>query len=165
MKPLAALALLLALSVSAVAAEKKDGISISFDSDDQRAQLAPRYAVRDARLAVTTRGGAATLLLTNEKVAVQLSESLLARMKAKEDGGLLEEMIVAGVRTAMSKAVEYPLANIRSAEISNGALVLTNDEGKPVFEDIKVNGEVVTKDLSTTDAAKFVAAFRALKKR
>jgi hypothetical protein len=167
MKTLTMCALVLMLSTAvAVAGEKKEaGISVSFDSDDTRTQLAPRHAVRDARVVVRTRNGAAVLLLTGDVVAVQLSDATLAAVEADEDANLLEEMLVAGVRTAMKKSVEYPIAHIRSAEIRNGSLVLTNDEGKPVFSEIKVNGNNVTRDISAADAAKFVSAFRAVKGR
>jgi hypothetical protein len=63
----------------------------------------------------------------------------------------------------MRKAIEYPVANIRSVEISNGALVLTNDKNEPVFKEVKVNGKDVLRDFAIADAARFVNAFRAAK--
>jgi len=57
-------------------------------------------------------------------------------------------------------SVEYPVANLRSAEIRNGVLTLTNDQGKPVFDQVKVEGENVLRSLSAADAAKFVHVFR-----
>jgi DNA-binding protein YbaB len=160
-----ALVLLLSTAVAVAGEKKKEGISVSFDSDDARTQLAPRHALREARVAVRTRNGAAVLLLTGDVVAVQLSDATLAAVEADEDANLLEEMLVAGVRAAMKKSVEYPIAHIRSAEIRNGNLVLTNDEGKPVFSEIKVNGNNVTRDIAAADAARFVNAFRAAKGR
>ncbi|HEV7923037.1 MAG TPA: hypothetical protein VGR02_19810 [Thermoanaerobaculia bacterium] len=164
MKPLVALVLLLS-ATAALAAEKKQGISISFDSNDARTKIAARHVARDAKLAVGTRNGAAVVLLTNDVVAVQLTDAVLARIEPKSDANFIEELVAAGVGVAVRKAVEYPVANIRSAEIRNGMLVLTNDDGKPVFADLKVNGENVTHDLATADAAKFVNAFRAIKTR
>ncbi len=163
MKTLATLALALLLSAPAMAGEKKDGISVSFDSDDSRTRFAQRHDARDARLAVTTRNGTAVMLLTSEVVAVQLSDATLTKVATKEDANFLEELIVSGVRLAVRKSVEYPIANIRSAEVKSGVLVLTNDQGKPVFDNIKVNGENVARSLSASDAARFVSAFRAVK--
>jgi hypothetical protein len=164
MKTLTTCALALLLGSSTVlAADKKDNISISFSSDDARTKLAPRQDARDARLAVTTRSGSATLLLTGDVVAVQLSDAALAKVEAKEDANFFEELVVAGVRLAVQKSVDYPIANIRSAEVRDGVLVLTNDVGKPVFNEIKVNGSIVTRDLSAADAQRFVSAFRAIK--
>jgi hypothetical protein len=154
---------LLLLAPAATAGEKKESLSISFDSDDSRTRMAPRHTAREARLAITTRNGAAMLLLMNDVVAVQLTDATLAQVEAKDDANFLEELLVAGVRLAVGKSVEYPTANIRSAEIRNGVLVLTNDHGKPVFDEIKVDGRNLTRDISATDAARFVKAFRALK--
>ena len=166
MKTLTACVLVLLLSVAvASAAEKKEGISISFSSDDPRTRLAARHDARDARLAVTTRTGTAMLLLTNDVIAVQLTDATLAKVETKDDANFLEELVASGVRLAVGKSVEYPVANIRSAEIRNGVLTLTNDQGKPVFDEIKVNGGNVTRDLSAADAARFVNAFRAVKSR
>jgi hypothetical protein len=156
---------LLLLATAAVAGEKKGGISISFDSDDARTQLAARHSLREARVAVRTRNGAAVLMVVDDVVAVQLSDSALAAMETKEEASFLEELVVAGMQVALRKSVEYPIAHIRTAEVRNGVLLLTNDEGKPVFAEIAVNGTNVARDLAAADAAKFVSAFRAAKAR
>jgi len=166
MKILTTSALVLLLSTSAaLAGEKKDGVSISFDSDDSRTRVASRHVPQKAAVAVTSRNGAAVLLLTDDVVAVQLTDKALAKLDTKEDANFLEELLVAGVRLAVGKSVEYPIANIRSAEVRNNGLVLINDEGKAVFGDIKVNGENVTQTISAVDARKFVNAFQVAKSR
>ena len=156
---------LMLFATAAFAAEKNDEVSVSFSSDDPRVRLASRHVAGDARMAVPTRNGAAVVLLTRDVVAVQLSDAAVAKIETKKDAGFFEEMVVAGVRMAVSKAVEYPVAHIRSAEIRDGALVLTSDQGKPVFDEIKVNGEIVTRSIAIGDAAKFVKAFRAVKSK
>lgn len=161
-----ALVLLLSASVAFAGEQKKQqGISISFDSDDARTKLASRHDPKQARLAVMTRNGAAMLLLRNDVVAVQLSDAALDKIETKEDANFLEEWLAAGVRMAVKKSVEYPVASIRSAELRNGVLVLTNDQGEPVFDNVTVNGSNVTHDLSPADAARFVNAFRQVKAR
>lgn len=164
MKTLVTCTLVLLLSAPvAFAGPKKEGISISFSSDDSRTRLAPRHAARDRRLAVNTRNGTAMLILTNDVVAVQLTDATLARVETKDDANFLEELLVSGVRLAVGKSVEYPVANIRSAEIRNGVLTLTNDQDKPVFNEIKVDGDDVLRGISAADAARFVNAFRGIK--
>lgn len=160
-------ALLLVLSATPVfAAEKHAGsISVSFDSDDARTRVASRHAANEARVVAVTRNGAAELMLFDDAVAVQLSDAVLAGLKAKDDANFLEEWFLAGVRLGLRKSVEYPVANIRTAELRDGVLVLTNSEGKPVFDEIRVNGSIVTRDLAPADAARFVNAFRAIKAR
>jgi len=158
------IALALAVSATAFAGEKKHDLSLSVDTgNDSRARVASRHEPRDARLAVTTRHGTAVIMLLKDTVTVQLSDAAMAQMKADDHDSFPEELIVSGVRLALGKAVEYPIANIRSAEVRDGALVLTNDEGKPVFDHIRINGENVTRDVAPADAVRFVNAFRALK--
>lgn len=157
------LPVLLLSATSLLAADRKGHVDVSYSADDPRTHLAARHTAREARLAVGTRSGAATLFLLNDVVAVQLSDASIAEMKPKGDANFFEEWLVAGVRLAVGKSVEYPLAHIRSAEVRNGALVLTSDEGKPVFDDVTVNGSNVTHDLEPADAARFVSAFRAAK--
>ena len=165
MKTLTSCALVLLLSAPVVSADdKKEGISISFSSEDSRTRLAPRHDADKARFAITSRNGA-TLLLTNDVVAVQLSEARLAKVQTKDDANFLEEFLAAGVRLAIGKSVEYPIANIRSAEVRNGVLTLTNDQGKPVFEGVQVDRQDVLRSVSAADAAKFVNAFRVVKSR
>jgi hypothetical protein len=169
MKTLLASALVLSLSTAAAfagAPEKKHGgVSITFDSNDPRVQLGARHEGREARVVVGTRNGGAVVMLLDNLVAVQLSDAALAAVAPEKDANFFEEWVVAGVRMAVKKSVEYPLAHIRSAEVRDGVLVLTNDEGKPVFNDIKVNGSIVTRDLTPADAARFVDAFQAAKAR
>jgi hypothetical protein len=157
-----ALALLLSAGIS-YAAEKKPGISLSFSSEDPQTRLGPRRNVRDARLAITSRDGSTSLLLMNDVVAVQLTDRVVDKVAAGDDANLLEEIIASGVRLALRKAVEYPIASIRSAEIRDGVLIFTNDKNKPVFTEIKVNGTDVLRDFAIGDAARFVNAFRAAK--
>lgn len=164
--PMFALALLLWGGV-AVAGE---GISISLSSNDPRAEMGPRYDVRDARLAIRTRDRSATLLLVDDVIAVQLSDAMLAKMesetgKKKKDTGFFEELVLAGVRIAVGKSVEYPIAAIRSADYRDGVIRLVNDQNKPVFAELKVNGTEILRDFSSVDAARFVAAVRARKAR
>jgi len=159
-----ALALLLLAGIS-YAGDKKSGISISFSSEDPRTHLGPRLNVRDARTAITSRDGSVSLLLMNDVVAVQLTDRVLEKAKTNEDANLLEEIIASGVKLAIGKAVEYPISAIRSAEMRDGVLVLTNDKNKPVFTEVKVNGTEVFRDFAIGDAARFVNALRAAKKQ
>jgi hypothetical protein len=157
-----AVALMLIASV-AMAGDKNSSISLSFDSEDSRTHVGPRHSAHDARVTITSRDGSVEMMLLNDVVAVQLTDRVLAKVTTKEDAGFLEELIVGSVQVALRKAVEYPIADIRTAEIRDGALVLINDRNQPVFREIKVNGTEVLKDFAIGDAARFVNAFRAVK--
>ena len=159
---LCAVALLLLASV-AFAGDKNSSISLSFSSEDSRTHLGARHSARDARMTITSRDGSVEMMLLNDVVAVQLTDRVLEKVATKEDANFLEELIVGGVQIALRKAVEYPIANIKAAEVRDGALVLTNDKNEPVFKEIKVNGTDVLKDFAVADATRFVNAFRAAK--
>jgi hypothetical protein len=160
--PMVALALLLWSGVASA-----EGISISLSSDDPRAEMGPRYEARDAQVAIRTRDRSAMLLLVDDVIAVQLSDATLARMvsesKKKKETGFFEELVLAGVRLAVGKSVEYPIAALRSVDYRDGVLRIVNDQNKPVFAELKVNGTEILRDFSSADAARFVAAVRARK--
>jgi hypothetical protein len=160
--PMFALALLLWGGV----ASAQESISISLSSDDPRAVMGPRRDARDAQAAIRTRDRSTMLLLVDDVIAVQLSDAALAKMKSekKEETGFFEELIVAGVRIAVGKSVEYPIAAIRSVDYRDSVLRIVNDQNKPVFTELKVNGTEILRDFSSADAARFVSAFRARKR-
>jgi hypothetical protein len=162
--PVVALALLLWGGV----ASADNGISISLSSDDPRAEMGPRYETRDAQVAIRTRDRSAMLLLVDDVIAVQLSDATLAKMesekKNKKETGFFEELVLAGVRLAVGKSVEYPIAALRSVDYRDGVLRIVNDQNKPVFAELKVNGTEILRDFSSADAARFVAAVRARKR-
>lgn len=166
MKTLAATcALLLLLSTPAFA---KDGISISLNSDDDRTELGDRHDARDARLAITTKDRAVVLMLLDDVVAMQLSDATLDSMeskKKKKDTSFFEELVLAGVQLAVGKSVEYPIADIRAIDYTNGALRVIGADNKPVFTEIKVNGSDVLRDFSRADVIRFANAVRAAKSR
>ena len=164
MKKIGVFALALMLPAAALlAADKKPGITFSFSSDDSHTGVGSRHSAGDARLAITTRDGSMTLLLLKDVVAVQLTDRVIANVHTKDDAGFVEELLASAVRLTMGKSVEYPIANIRSADVRDGALLLLNDQNKLLFSELKVNGTEVLRDFSAADATRFVNAFRAAK--
>jgi hypothetical protein len=166
MKTLAACALLLVLSTPAFA---KDGISISLSSDDSRTQFGDRHDVRDARLAIATKDRSVVLLLLDDVVAMQLSDTAMNELESEEskkkDRNFLEELVLAGTKLAVGKSIEYPIASIRTLDYANGGLRVIGGDNKPVFTELKVNGTNVMRDFSRADVARFANAFRAARRR
>ena len=165
MKTLAAVALLLLLSTPTAA---KDGISISLNSDDSRAELGPRHDVRDARMAITTKDRSVVLLLVDDVVAMQLSDVTLNRIEdesEKKETNFFEELVLAGVQLALGKSVEYPIASIKTFDYKDGALRVIGTDNKPIFTEVKVNGTNVLRGFSPADVARFANALRATKSR
>jgi hypothetical protein len=92
-------------------ASAQDGISISLSSNDPRAEMGPRYDARDARVAIRTRDRSTMLLLLDDTIAVQLSDSVLAKIeseKKKKDTSFFEELVLAGVRIAVGQVGGVP---------------------------------------------------------
>jgi hypothetical protein len=167
MKTLATCTLALLLTGGTVLAQDNN-ISISLNSDDSRTELGDRHDIRDARLAITTRDRSTVLLLLDDTVAMQLTDATLAKMdaeKKKKDTNFLEELVLAGVKLAVGKSVEYPIADIRTIDYSNGALRVIGGDNKPVFTEIKVNGTDVLRDFARADVVRFANAVRAAKSR
>jgi len=165
MKTLATCALALLLTSSTALA--KDGISISLSSDDSRTQFGDRHDVRDTRMAISTRDRSVVLLLLDDVVAMQLSDSAMneldAETKKKKDTNFLEELVVAGVKLAVGRSIEYPIASVRTLDYNNGALRVMGADSKPVFTELKVNGTDVLRDFSRADVTRFANAFRTAK--
>lgn len=157
-------AFLLSFTTLLYAHEPQRGLQISLSSDDPHAHFGPRVDARDVRLAITTRDGSTSLILTNDTVAVQLTDAAVANIKTHGKGGLFEDLVVSSVRTLLTKSLSYSIADLRDAQIVDGALDITQNDGKPLFTEVKVNGTEVLRNFSTGDAAKFVNAFRAMKR-
>jgi hypothetical protein len=157
----------LALLLTSATAFAKDGISISINSEDSRTEMGSRHDPRDAHLAITSRDGSTVLMLIDGVVALQLTDRALdgAEGKTKDDMNFLEELLSAGVKLALGKSVEYPIAHLSAVESKNGALRFVNDQNKPVFTNVKVNGTDVLRNFSSADATRFVNAFRAMRAR
>ena len=157
--PLFALALMLWSGVAAA-----EGLSISVSSEDSRTSMGPRRNVRNAQLAIQSRDGSTVLMLTDGVVAMQLTDKVIDEVEPDEDANFLEELLSAGVRIAVGKSVEYPVASIRGIDYRDGALRITNDRNEPVFTNVKVNGTEILRNFARADAERFAKAVRAAKR-
>lgn len=159
----------LALLLTSGTALAKDGISINLNSDDNRTELGPRHCTCDARMTIKSRDGSAVLLLMDDVVAMQMTDAALNRMespkKKGDENSFLEDLVVAGVRLALGKSIEYPIASIRVFDYNNGALRVIGADNKPVFTEVKVNGTDILRDFSRADVVRFANALRAAKTR
>ena len=135
---------------------------------------AARHDVGDARLAITTEDRDATLLLTDEVVAVQLSDRALHRVQRKlqqqldedDDNALaqsIKAVVFAGVRTLLDHSAECRIRDLRDASYEDGRLVFTTESGKCVFADLDVNDGDVMQGFKERDARAFVEEFRRVK--
>lgn len=143
------------------------------------ARWGPRHPLTDARSAITTESGDATLLLTREILAVQLSDRAFHRVARElrrheddadaEDGGFLGQIIksavIGAVLELLDHSAECPIRDVADVEYAHGRLVITTEEGRRLFEDVNVNDSDVMLDFSEHDARAFVREFHRLKSR
>lgn len=177
MKAAAAL-LLLPLLAAPVAVRAQDNdirISVSDGDTDSPGRVGPRRHLRDARLAIATRDDRVALLLIHEAVVMQLTDRGLRdlrdemRRDAEEDreSGFFAEMVQTMVRSTVEsmlrRSIEYPVSELRDVEYRRGRLVFTGEDGKRVFESVRVNDTEVMENFSDADARAFVREFRRLK--
>jgi len=170
---LIALVPVLPMSASTARACKSPHLSASCDKP---ARWADRYDARDARLAITTEGKDAMLIVTDDVVAVQLSDRVLHafRKKSKEvqkedDDNVLAQaiktVVFGSIREILDHSAEVPLRDLRDASYQDGRLVLVASNGEHLFEDTKVNDRLVLADFSEHDARAFVREFQHAKAR
>lgn len=161
--------------VEPVAAQRNGPRIEIHNDDDSPARLGPRHSLAEARHAITTTNHVASLLLTRDAVAMQLTDRALrdiGREMSEEEGGedgffarLVGNAVRSGVQTMLRRSVEYPVRDLRSVEYRGGQLVFTTEEGERIFEDVEVNDTEVMKSFSANDARAFVREFNALKAR
>lgn len=170
-----ALSALLLLPAHAALAQHGDvHIEINDETDDSPARPGPRRSLGEARFAMTTTDDVASLLLTRDVVALQLTDRTLRQIRDGDEDedredGILAQMISSVVRssvhTVLRRSIEIPIADLRSVEYRGGRLTLTTEDGERVFEEVEINDTDVMESFSPRDAQAFVREFRALKAR
>jgi hypothetical protein len=120
---------------------------------------------------ITTTDGSVDLLLVGDRIAVKLSDSVLADVKQKLDttkakeglGAFIEKTVKSTVSSALSTRVEYPLADVKDARYEDGKLVLEPKDGGKLrlLEGTKVNGRSALESFRPDDARRFAAAVKA----
>jgi YD repeat-containing protein len=137
---------------------------------------AQRYDDRGARIAITSRDGDATLLLTEDVVALQLSDRTLHRIKRElrqdrdddEDNPLaqaIKSAVVASVSSLLDHCAECPISDLRDVDYRDGRLVFITESGKEIFQSVQVDDADALRGFTAGDARQFVKEFRRLKGR
>jgi hypothetical protein len=143
---------------------------------DPPVRWADRQDLRDSRIAIDTEDGDATLILTDDVVAFQLSDRALKHVNRKlkqkesavddEDNPLarsIKAAIFSSVRSLVRHSAECPLTELDDVRYDDGRLIFLTEDGARVFEDIEVNGHDLLDGFSDADAREFVREFRRVK--
>ena len=140
------------------------------------ARWAERHDPRDARIAITTERDDAMLVLTDQVVAVQLSDRVLRKVRRElrreqdQDGDnvlahAIKTAVLSGVRALLDHSAECSIRDLRDVDYRQGRLVFTTEGGHRVFDDVDINDEDVMRGFSEFDARAFVREFRRVKSR
>lgn len=150
-------------------------VEISDLDRDSPGRVGPRRDLDDARYAITTTNDVASLLLTRDVVALQLTDRQLRQIRGEieedaaneREDGLLARMIANVVRSTVGsmlrKSIEISVDDLRSVEYRGGRLEFTTTEGERVFEQVEIDDTEVMEHFSPADAQAFVREFRAVK--
>jgi hypothetical protein len=173
---LLALALLTLLPARGALAHSHDddGPTIHILGCDSPARWSDRIAPHDANLAITTRDGDVTLLLTDAVVAVQLSDHVLHKIQRKlrdardddEDNALGQSIkiaVLSSVSALLDHSAEVSIDDVRDVEYRHGRLCLISEDGDYIFDGIEVSDRDVMRSFSEHDAQAFVREFRRVK--
>jgi len=171
--------LLLALSLPAnpaLARDRDGSVSMSPSCCDEPTRWASRHAPEDRRFEVVTENGKASLLLTREVVALQLSDrtmhrvdrELRAKERAHRDQPLAEAIagaVIGGVRALLEHSAEVDIRDVRSVDYRGGRLVFLANDGSRLFDRFEMDDDDVLEGFSERDAQRFIREFRLARAR
>ena len=151
--------------VSQVAQEPRtQRTSITATSGDS-ARIVRRRSLSAAEFVIESTDGAASLMLIGDAVVLQLTDRWLDSVAteiapaADDNFGkrLLQNVLRAGLMTALDYGLEYPLSGIGAASYEDGELLLLNRRGKPVFSNSSVEIDDAMMRFDSRDARAFAA--------
>lgn len=154
--------------------DDSDGNHLHTSCCSPPARWAARHDTRDARIAIKTSDRDAVLLLTDEVVALQLSDRTMREVRRKlrdeedsdEDNALaraIKVAVMSGVRALLDHSAECPVRELSDVQYRHGRLILISEDGDRIFDDVNVNDHDVLSGFSERDALAFVREFRRLK--
>jgi len=129
----------------------------------------------DSRIAITTRNGEMTLMLTDRDVVLQLSDRALRHVRRElkdakdEQDNVLASVVVAVVTNTVRELLDHSFVcdvrDLRDVSYDDGRLVFTGRHGRAVFADRDVRHSDAMCGFSEDDARSFVREFRRAKAR
>lgn len=156
---------LLTLSVPFQAEAQSDHYSTAHEMGGD---IVSRVDHSDAKAAITTQSESVDLLLMNEMIVMQFTDSFLDQIsdeiegknesnEASAIGEILRSALSSGIRTMLDHGIGIPLHEISEIYYENGRLMILNMKEEEIFEDLDVDDNQVMEDFTPRDARRFVA--------
>ena len=141
-------------------------VSAHVNAPDSVAWIVSRQALGIAEATLRSRDRAFAVLLNDTTVVLQLTDRGLDEVgrniendTTKNLGArILARMLGAGVVGLLDHGIAHRLSALREARVDGSRLILENQAGERVFEDVDVNGRHVMDDFSPAEAERFAAA-------
>ncbi len=172
-RALFALALLAILPARSALAHDADACGMSFSCCDPPVRWAQRHTLEPSRLTITTTDGEVNLVLTDDVLALQLSDHVLHKIQRKlrneedSDDNVLAHSIklavLSGVRALLDHSAEVAIDDVRDVDYQHGRLRLITRNGQQLFQNTDVDDRNVMEGFSEHDARAFVREFRRAK--
>jgi len=141
---------------------------------DKYVRLRDHQDLADAVVAIDSRNGKVTLVLTESVVAFQLSNRTLSRVRRelREKRDEADNWFAAAIVTAVSgtvnelidSSVQCRIRDLRDVSYEDGRLIFTARDGRRIFEDVDVDDTDFAASFSERDAQRFVREFHSVKR-
>ena len=168
------LALLAALAAAPARAHSHEGRGVTLNgfTCSDPVYWADRVDARETRFSITTVEGKVSLVLTDQTLAMQLSdrtmrkvERELHRARHEQDegdgalGDAIKSAVIGAVRSLLDHSAEVRLRDVRDVRWESGRLVIVARDGQRLFERLDVDDEDVLEAFDPADAREFVREF------
>ncbi|HXL86849.1 MAG TPA: hypothetical protein VN927_06540 [Gemmatimonadaceae bacterium] len=159
----------LALTIAApLGAQETGSMHVNVHVPDSVAHVVDRQTADNARFAIVSRDGAATLLLMDTTIVAQMTDRGLARMNSREAtdtikgqvNRLFARMALGALQPLFDHGVAYHLRDMADARYADGRLQILRANGDEVFRDTQAGHEPLMESFSPGDARAFAKRAR-----
>ena len=145
----------LATASFAHAGETRQVSSITMDAKqgDGPERIGPRQQPASGKPYVQSTSRWTELMLKDDAVVMQLTDYGMKQVGEPQDardkdegflGNMVKAMALSGVKQFLDHSIALSLADMRSALVRRGEIVLVTCQGKEVFNKVKINDQVQT---------------------
>lgn len=144
-----------AAATFAHAGDTRQGSTISIDAreGDGPERIGPRQRAASGKPYLQSTSQWTELMLKHDAVVMQLTDYGMKQVGGPQDahdkdegffGNMVRTMALSGVRQLLDHSLALPLADMRTALVRRGEVVLVTCQGKEVFNKVKINDQVQT---------------------
>jgi hypothetical protein len=167
LRHVSSIALALALAAP-LRAQQSGSMHVNVHVPDSIAHVVDREASDQARFAIVSRDGSATLLLMDTTIVAQMTDRGLARMNSREatdtiqglGNRLVARMVLGALQPLFDHGVAYHLRDMADARYADGRLQILRANGEEVFRDSQIGREPLMESFTPGDAKAFAKRAR-----